>query len=55
MRDEWLEQRIAMTKKYGLAALMGIALIVELGVIQTKCMKKRSSALHSLLSGVPDL
>jgi hypothetical protein len=28
MRDEWLQQRIAMTKKFGLAALTGIALIV---------------------------
>jgi cyanate permease len=28
MRDEWLQQRIAMTKKFGLAALTGFALSV---------------------------
>ena len=28
MRDAWLEDRIAMTKKYGLAAIEGLALIV---------------------------
>jgi len=26
-RDAWLEDRIAMTKKYGLAAIAGLALI----------------------------
>jgi len=28
MRDEWLEQRIAMSKKYGLTALVGLALVL---------------------------
>ena len=28
MRDAWLEQRIAMTKKYGLAALVGLVLFL---------------------------
>jgi len=32
MRDAWLEDRIAMTKKYGLAAIAGPALIA-LGLI----------------------
>ena len=27
MRDAWLEDRIAMAKKYGLAAIAGLALI----------------------------
>ena len=28
MRDAWLEQRIAMTKKYGLSALGGLVLVL---------------------------
>src|SRR6267378_1863471 len=29
MRDQWLEDRIAMTKKYGWTALAGVALIAS--------------------------
>ena len=48
MRDAWLEHRIAMTKKYGLAAIAGLALIA-LGFIFKEIFEMLPLIFHKYL------
>ena len=48
MRDTWLEDRIAMTKKYGLAAIAGPALIA-LGLDLQRKLRNASTNIHRYL------